>query len=212
MRSCRVCGVELTDENWAQSNQKDGSCICKECKKEYMRLYQERNRDKINAQQRLRRKDNPEKYKANWTTSNRNRGQLPMNKNKKCSSYLGVYKVERLLKHFFNDVVVMPYGNHGYDFVCNNGKKIDSKSGCILKNGNGWQFRINYNTTADYFWCVAFDNRKDLNIIHIWMLPGDKFNHLSAASISPSTLDKWAEYEQPLDKIMDCWNEMNGDE
>jgi len=126
-----------------------------------------------------------------------------MNVNKECSAYLGVYVNEGLLKLYFDDVEVMPYGNPDYDFICNNGKKIDGKSSATGDKGY-WQFSIKHNITADYFFCVAYDNRKDLNIIHIWLLPGDKFNHLVNIGISKSTIDKWAEYEQPLDKIIAC--------
>jgi len=101
----------------------------------------------------------------------------------------------------------MPYGHPGYDFICNNGKKIDGKSSMTGDKGY-WMFTIKHNTTADYFFCVAYDNRDDLNILHIWMLPGDKFNHLSGASISLSTIHKWDEYEQPIDKAIACCDTM----
>ena len=172
------------------------------------RLYRAANQDKINVRKRLYRKNNPEKAKAYDTKARRKNGIPPMSENKECALYLGVHRVERLLKHFFDDVEVMPFGNKGYDFVCNKGWKVDAKSSCIQKNYNGWAFHINHNTIADYFWCVAIDNRKDLNILHIWMLPGEKFNHLSGASISESTLDKWAEYEKPIGEAIICWNEI----
>ena len=171
------------------------------------RLYRAVNRDEMNAKQRARHKANPDKAKANGTRASRKKGCLSMSENKECTLYLGVYRVERLLKHFFNDVEMMPFGNKGYDAICNKGKKVDAKSSCIQKNGNGWTFHIKHNTIADYFWCVALDNRKNLTIIHIWMLPGDKFSHLSGVSISPSTIDKWSEYEKSIDEAIICWNE-----
>jgi len=131
-----------------------------------------------------------------------------MSENRECSAHLGVYRAEKLLRYLYNDVEVMPYGHPGYDIVCNKGKKIDVKSGCITKRGNGWLFHIKRNTTADYFICIAFDNRNDLNPLHIWMLPGEKFYHLSSASISPSTLDKWDEYKQDIDKAIICCDTM----
>ena len=131
-----------------------------------------------------------------------------MSENKECSAYLGVYRTERLLRHLFNDVEVMPYGHKGYDFICNNGWKVDAKSSCIRKNRNDWVFNINYNTEADYFFCVAYDNRQDLNIIHVWMLPGDKFNHLTTASISKSTIHKWDEYKKSIDDVVLCCDEI----
>ena len=172
------------------------------------RLYRATNRNKINARVRVWEDANPDKVKASRTKHNRKNGHLPMSENKECSQYLGIHKAERLLKHFFDDVEVMPYGHPGYDFVCKNGKKIDVKSSCTRKTTTRWSFIIDKNTIADYFWCVAFDNREDLNILHIWMLPGDKFNHLTTASISESTLYKWSEYEKPIDEAIICWNEI----
>ena len=187
--NCIKCGVELDDENWYSSRQKKGDYICKECGVERGRLYRE---------------NNPEKYKAYYTRANRDNGHLPFNENKECSSYFGVHINERMLRHLFNDVEVMPYGNRGYDFVCNKGKKVDSKSSCIMKNKNGWAFAINHNTITDYFLLVAYDNRKDLNPLHIWLIPGEKVNHLVGLTISQSTLHKWSEYEQNIDDAIIC--------
>ena len=243
-RVCRVCGVELDDENWQSSFQKNGSRMCRECNKKYQRSYRDANRDKIinfggkvcrkcgveldegNWYQSLQKigsyicnacntkkshawgEENPDKVKESSARHRRKSGQLPISENKECGAYLGIYVFERLLSRFFNDVEVMPYGNIGYDFVCNHGKKIDAKSSCILKNKNGWLFNIGNNTIADYFCCVAFDNREDLNPLYMWMLPGDKFNHLITASISPSTLDKWDKYRRPIDGVIACCDDM----
>lgn len=222
-RICKECGCELNSENWYPSHQEDGTCVCKECSNErcrlyreenrdemiaQRRLYREENRDEVNAKQRLYRKNNPEKAKASNLRQSRKNGHLSMSENRECSSYLGVYRAERVLRHLYKDVEVMPYGNPGYDFICNKGKKIDAKSGCIRKNRNGWTFSIKRNTIADYFLCIAFDNRDDLNPLHIWMLPGEKFNHLTGAWIGQSTLRKWAEYEQNIDDAVMCCDEM----
>ena len=210
IHNCRVCEVELDDDNWYLSNQKCRNYICKECVLKNQRLYREANRDKVNAASRLYCENNPEKAKAKWTRAQRKKGQLPMSKNKECSSYFGVHINERLLKHCFNDVEVMPYGNKGYDFICNKGMKVDSKSSCLTKKG-GWSFNIRRNTIADYFLLVAYDNRKDLNPVHIWLLPGDKVNHLTGVSISISNIHKWDEYEQDIDELISCCDTMKGE-
>ena len=222
---CRVCEVELNDDNWYPSYQKGGSCICKECNREYYGLYSEANRNKIDAQNSLYRAanrdkinereclwriNNLEKAKASSTKNHRDNGVLSMNENKECSAYLGVHINERMLRHLFNDVEVMPYGNPGYDFICNHGKKIDGKSSCLHKNGC-WSFAIKHNTTADYFLLVAYDNRKDLNPLHIWLIPGHVLNHLTCTTISPSTIDKWAEYEQDISEVIICCEEIRND-
>lgn len=127
-----------------------------------------------------------------------------MSENKECSQYLGIHIVEKLLRNMFNDVIRMPMNHPGYDFICNKGKKIDAKGACIGKNKNNWIFTINHNTTADYFCCVAFDNREKLNPMHIWLIPGHVLSHLKNASISKSTLYKWDAYEQDINKVISC--------
>ena len=199
-RNCRVCGVELDDDNWLSSRQKNRQYICKECSYEKHRSWIEANRDKANAYQRLLTKNNPEKTKATWTKYNRNNGVMPMSKNKECAAYMGVYIGEPLFAKLFKNAKRMPYGNPYYDFICSNGKKIDVKISCIRKNGSGWSFNINYNTITDYFYLVAFDNREDRNLLRIWLIPGHVLNHLSGTSISQSTIHKWSEYEQDINE------------
>ena len=207
IKHCRVCGDELNDNNWLASNMKNGNYICKECRSKQKCLWYKDNHEKVRAQRSLWRKNNPEKERARSTRGHRKEGHLPMSENKDCSVYFGVYIAERVLRNSFNDVEMMPYGNKGYDFVCNQGKLIDGKSSCFNKDGR-WQFHINRNPIADYFLCLAFDNRKSLNILHAWLLPGEKFNHLVSVSISPSTINKWSEYERDITKISACCDAM----
>lgn len=194
-RKCIKCGVELTDENWYQAYQKKGDKCCKECARERSRMW---------------RINNPEKAKEKDMNYHRNKGVLPMGENKECSSYLGIHIAERVLRNLFKDVEVMPMNHPGYDIICNHGKKIDVKSSCLHKDGR-WSFTLKRNKKADYFICVAFDNRIDLKSLHIWMLPGEKFNHLTGVCISPSTVDKWNEYKLDVNKLSACCNMMRGD-
>ena len=196
---CRVekCGVELTDENWYPSDRKVGSCICKNCRKEQDRSWREKN---------------PEKARAIHTRQNRKNGQLPMNENKDSPAFLGVYVNERLIRFHFNDVEVFPYGHPGFDFICNKNMKIDGKSSCLRKDGR-WLFDIGRNTTADYFLCVAYDDREHLNIAHVWLIPGNKVNGCQSISVSPSTVHKWDKYIYDIEGFSSCCNEMkNGGE
>ena len=224
-KTCRVCGELLNSDNWYLSQHKNSNYICKECSAENARLYQKDNRDEISAQQHLYykenkdkinvyirewRKNNPEKAKAYYTRANRKKGMLSFDENKECTVYYGVHINEGVIKLYFNDVEMMPMNHPDYDFICKNGWKIDGKSSFTGDKGH-WAFTIKHNTTADYFFCVAYDNRKDKNILHIWLLPGNKFNHLSRTGISKSTIDKWSEYEQPVDKIIACCDIMKGE-
>ena len=189
---CRVCSIALTDETWNPSNRKRNNYICKSCnnKKSYSWY-----------------KAHPEKLKEKWTRASRKEGKRQFNENKGCSLYLGVHIAEQALSLAFKDVVKMPYGNPGYDFICNHGKKIDVKSSCLRegeRNAKGWNFTINYNHIADYFLCLAFDNREDLTPLHVWLIPGSKLGSLSGTSISPTTIHKWDEYRIDITKISNC--------
>jgi hypothetical protein len=192
---CRKCGNELTEENWYPSDRKWKSYLCKECNDRKKEAW---------------RKANPEKAKAGLTTDRSKEEIHQFSKNKECSLFLGVHVAERVLSHVFKDVKVMPMHNPGYDIICNKNKLIDIKSSCIRKDGN-WAFQIRYNTIADFFLCLAFDNREDLTPLHAWLLPGDKFNNHKNISISPSTISKWDAYRLDLSKVSECCEKMRGD-
>jgi hypothetical protein len=140
----------------------------------------------------------------------------PMGENRNCSSFLGVHVAERVLRHVFKDVVQMPTNNHGFDFICNHGKRIDAKSSCKRIEGSNehirWQFHIDKNIIADYFVLLAFDNRDDTNPLHGWMIPGHVVNNRVTISISESTIDKWDEYRIDIDDIIDCCDSMRGEQ
>ena len=137
-------------------------------------------------------------------------GQVSMYENKTCASYLGVVVAEQVLSKVFKNITRMPNGCPGYDFICSKGMKIDVKSGCITNRG-GWQFNITKNKTADYFLCLAFDNRTDLNPLYIWLIPGDEINRLFCATIAKTTIPKWSKYMLDINKVIDCCSEMRSD-
>jgi hypothetical protein len=131
--------------------------------------------------------------------------------NHTCPSYLGIHVAERALSKFFKNITRMPMNNIGYDYVCGKGFKIDVKCSCIIHGDvDYWHFTINENQIADYFLCLAFDNREDLTPMHVWLIPGHIVNTLKGFSISNRTrsLHKWSKYERPLDKVITCCNEM----
>ena len=132
--------------------------------------------------------------------------------NKECSLYLGCTVAEEVLSHIFENVQRMPNGNPGYDFICGKGKKIDVKSSRRFSRGkrsDNWSFSVKRNTIADYFLCIAFDNRDDLNPEYLWLIPGSDVNDKSGISIAESTIDKWSKYElDKLDDIISCCNNM----
>ena len=170
---------------------------CVECVKEYGTTI------KIKQYGALRRLNNGYEIRMKAKIKRYENGGLSMYENKQCSTYLGVSVAENVLSKIFKNVEVMPYGHRGYDFICNRGKKIDVKSSCINKSGN-WLFTINRNEVADNFLLIAFDNRVDLNPLHIWIIPGYILSRLKNASISPSTIDKWMDYALGIGKVIKC--------
>lgn len=137
----------------------------------------------------------------------------PMSDAPDCPSYLGIYVAEQVLSKFFDHMERTLPNTKGYDYICGKGYKIDVKSSCMLrpKNGNPlWGFHLYYNSIADWFLCLAFDNRESLNPMHVWLLPGKKFSNKSGISITNTTrgLAKWAKYERPIDNVIACCEQM----
>lgn len=155
---------------------------------------------------------------------------LPMSENSTCPKYLGVHIAERVLEkvEIFKGFIRMPEGTKDYDFLCPKGYKINVKSSCLSKH-NDWNFYIRKNKIVDYFLLLAFDNREDLNPLHIWLLRGKELfykkssnrniilNEMSTFTISNTQIDKGGlklftmkKYElvDKLDKIVKCCNKL----
>lgn len=131
----------------------------------------------------------------------------PMSEAKNSGVYLGVHIAERVLSTLFEHVERTPFGFPGYDFLCGKGFKIDVKSACLTNRKDGvvgWTFHPRKNEVADYFLCVAFDARESLEPLHLWLIPGKRINHLGSLWIGAGKLQKWADYEKPLDKVIGC--------
>jgi len=174
MVSCIKCGEELVvGDNWYESFKKQYHYRCIKCD---IRQSTERHR--------------------------RN-GVKPMSENKECASYLGVHIAEQMLSEVFKDVKRMPNNHPGYDFICNNDKKIDVKASCLGRGKNGksdyWDFSIKRNGIPDYFLCIAFDDRENLNPLHLWLIPSEKVKHLSSAFIAVTRLNKWDMYRLEIE-------------
>ena len=142
-----------------------------------------------------------------------------MSINKECNSFLGVYVAENVLSRIFKNVEKMPYGNPGFDFICNKGYKIDVKSSTLRDNSNRtprWGFTINKNKIADYFLLLAFNDRKNLVPKHIWLVPGKEINNKVDVSITNKLefLEKWKQYEleDKLEKVITCCNKIKSGE
>ena len=137
-----------------------------------------------------------------------------MSENRGCPLFLGVHVAEQVLALVFNHVDRMPNNNPGYDFICGNGYRIDVKSACrsVRKIGSDrWEFYIGKNQIAEYFLCLAFDNRDDLNPEHVWLIPARYVNDHMTVGVSESTIAKWDEYKLDVEKVSACCNIMKGD-
>lgn len=126
----------------------------------------------------------------------------PMSDNKNCTSWLGVYIGEKLLKEFlmtiFEYVKNTEIHDRGIDFFCkdpiqefidkypqlrierNKEYKIQLNTSCLgfinqgINDWYGYTFQIRHNNITDYFILVTFDNRYNLKISHIWIIHRDE--------------------------------------
>ncbi len=64
MNNCRVCNVELTDENWMPSLKNKNSVICRNCNNAKGREWRAKNRVKFNKYSMDRYLENPKKRNA----------------------------------------------------------------------------------------------------------------------------------------------------
>jgi hypothetical protein len=198
--------------------------VCKETK-EYVEFYIYKSGKRSGETQSYCRKCASLKA-SEWKKQNReraskyelNRGHLngkhrPLSKAINCPAYLGVYIAERALSRFFKNITRMKNGNRGYDFLCGKNFKIDVKSSCArtkYKKSQTWRFGICKNKMADYFLCLAFDNRENLEPKHVWLIPGSMINdkHDIRISSTKKSLKRYEQYERPLDNVITCCNEM----
>ncbi len=142
---------------------------------------------------------NDKEYKREQIKGRRHiRGvQIPMEINKTCTASLGVDIgeigiVKKISDIIFEYVKKMDYGNHGFDFNCENPRqefidkypqfklkrdseyKIEAKTKCLSHNDRDWSFDIDSNNIPDYFMLIALDNREDLNILHSLLIHKDE--------------------------------------
>lgn len=232
IKYCRVCKEELVvGKNWSKSCVKKCDYICNDCKHEASEMNAKKHASEIHncikCNTNLVIGENWGEWNAKFgiyvckkcvnkrvNAYNHTHGKtIPMSQNTACSSFLGVHIAEGLLNKFFkNEVKRMAYGNRGYDFICGKGYKVDVKSSCIHKHRNTgkktiyskWGFSIRKNKVADYFLCIAFDNRESLCVLHAWMIPGKDVNDKNGIAISTKNVNRWKHYEIDSSLINEC--------
>ena len=197
---CRVCGVLLViGENVTQNQIDHSQYICRSCRREHDREYaREYNRE---HREHIRERGREYRHRIGR--------YQPMSENRQCPAFLGVCVAERVLSHVFKHVERMPYGNTGFDFICGHGYMVDVKGACRHvreKHADNWMFTIRKNKIAEYFLCLAFDNRNDLNPEHVWLIPANDVNDRVGISIAETTLTKWDQYKLDVEKVSACCN------
>jgi hypothetical protein len=141
-----------------------------------------------------------------------------MSENKKSPSWLGVHIAERALSKFFKHIVRTPSQSSGGDFFCDRNYLIDVKCSCLhnrkVVRNQYWDIAIRHNTKADYFLFLLFDDRTNLTPMHVMLVPGGVVNDHKNVLITntPQCLEKWAQYERPLDKVVCCCAQMRAAE
>jgi hypothetical protein len=134
-----------------------------------------------------------------------------MDNNRDCTAFLGIHIAEKVLSSIFHDVARMPNNHIGYDITCSKDMNIDIKSSCKHIKGEyspHWLFMIKKNVIADFFLCIAFDNRDDLTPIYLWLIPGEDVNDRMGICISESTIHKWDKYKLDIGKVVACCDAM----
>ncbi|MDD3906430.1 MAG: hypothetical protein PHS46_07930 [Candidatus Omnitrophica bacterium] len=155
------------------------------------------------------------KMEQDW--NHRTGRNVPLSEAKEHPGYLGVVVAERLLTGVFQNVERMPMGNPGFDFYCGKRYKIDVKASCLSfrqcpRSSPKWEFSTKKNQIADYFACIAFDNRQELNPVHFWIIPASEVANKTTISVSnvESSLSKVRKYERPIDNILSTCNQLKG--
>lgn len=212
IKSRRLCGKCYRDET--REHRQEYAKKYYNDNKDYFIEYREKHADEIATYAAEYHRNNLEgkklKDKLDYAVKNNIDGNPRSHMNRECSQYLGVHIAERVLSHVFDAVETMPNGNRYFDFICKRGKKIDVKSSTLHKDGT-WAFHIKQNTVADYFLCIAFDNRIDLIPLHLWVLPGHAVNTKMGVSITKNTIDKWNIYRIDIKKTLGCCDMIRGD-
>lgn len=197
LKVCKICGEKKPHE---------AKGLCKNC-------YQRQNLIICSSCGKLKPYYTSKKI-CKTCSSHKMEKNRPFNENKSCTLFLGIHVAEKVLSKVFKNVQQMLPNNPGFDFKCNKGMKIDVKSSVLnvdkrRPNDKGyWSFYIKKNIIPDYFLCIAFDNRTSLTPQRLWLIPGEKVSQLTRLSISKLQTHKWSQYEQPIDKVISCCDEL----
>lgn len=97
---------------------------------------------------------------------------LPREVNDDCSLWFGEFISQNYVMKTFEDSIKIPSNNPGFDWICKKGQKIDHKGACLKYypwQSPHWSFHIRHNKISDYFILSAWDDKDNLNPLHVWM-------------------------------------------
>lgn len=142
--------------------------------------------------QRTKREGKTIEEKNEW--NHRSGRTQSMIDNKACSSHLGFYLANNIMRELYPDAEEMPYGNSGFTHILH-GKyyQVVTSTPKQVGNKSPWfGFHTRQNTICDYFIFLAFRDRESTIPTQIWKVPnfGD-IQDKKLTSISLSRLSKW---------------------
>jgi hypothetical protein len=213
----------MEKENWEDTNATDINRKQREKTVKNADFENLKNYEDFCAQKKGYKNDSERKKQQKWD----NGVQLPMSENESCPCYLGVHIGENIADPILTEIFGgiekrMPNNYSGYERIVKGGYKVDIKTATmtVVDNEYLWPFQIRYNDMADYFLLLAFGNRKDKNLIHIWLIKRNEmikkrgykkeefYKRISIKIYNrPEYLSLFQKYEY-IDKLL-CINEIN---
>lgn len=105
---CRICNIELNNDNWPESLQKKNSRICKKCKSEYDYNYRETFKDERNKENREYYNENKddinERRRILYHENNDNREKIKNRNSQYSKKHLKELKL-KVIEHYSNGMV-----------------------------------------------------------------------------------------------------------
>lgn len=143
--------------------------------------------------------------------------------------YLGSYVKRKFLSKLFPDAVpnpvpLGPYSRRSYDWICKNGIKIKFYSSTLrtrydpsdlnwttgeIRKREVFQWNIMENKDADVFILIAWKDRQNLELLHVWIINKDdivngrKFNERQSFAVNNHkfSLNKYKKFEIDITEI-----------
>ena len=103
---------------------------------------------------------------------------------------IGKYIAKDTFKRMFPEAVYNTFPE--YDFVYK-GKTYKANASAMSRK-NSWTYTIRGNQDPDIHVFMAFDNGKDLNLMHMWFIPREVYKKFAIIVVYASTISRWDDY------------------